>query len=449
MRSITLSLFQLILGMWTLPVSGDAIDRITLERLRATHEQVEAYQANVTPVELDSGYDDVRAIVHAHSYLSHDSVGTIEEIIEAAHATNVRVVMFSNHPADTYDYFEDTDQGVHDGVLLLPGAETGGMLVYPTRSMKGHSSTPPQPFVDQLHADGGLTFISHLEERLDWELDDLTGNEIYNTHADLMEEQRFLTMFKNPLALFRLLPALQRYPQETFAAIQDYPTDYLKAWDRWCQRAPHTGVAANDSHHNQAYRAIVSDDNQLIIEDALGEQVTKLDPEKVAPVKLLMGNREPGSKVLEIDLDPYERSFRHVSTHLLINEITRDAVWEALSAGRAYVGFDWMADPSGFVYLASISGDEGDQAAPQIWNMGSEVPLAAGLQLQAEAPLAVEWKLLKDGKIINESNGKSFSFDVEEPGVYRTEAWLKFVGEPRLWILSNPIYVRPTGEAAS
>lgn len=449
MRLITLSPFMLIVGLWALPVSADAIDRISLERLRATHEQVEAYQADLSPVELDSGYDDVRAILHAHSYLSHDSVGTIEEIIEAAHATNVRVIMFSNHPADTYDYFEDTDQGMHDGVLLLPGAETGGMLVYPTRSMMGESATPPQPFVDQLQADGGLTFVSHLEERLDWELDHLTGNEIYNTHADLMEEQRFLTMFKNPLALFRLLPALQRYPQETFAAIQDYPADYLKAWDRWCQRAPHTGVAANDSHHNQAYRATVSEDKQLVIKDALGEQVTKLDPEKVAPVKLLMGNREPGTKVLEIDLDPYERSFRHVSTHLLINEIARDAVWEALSAGRVYVAFDWMADPSGFVYLATLSGDEADQAPQPTWNMGSEVSFVPGMQFQAEAPLAVDWKLLKDGKTISKSNGKTFAYNVEQPGVYRTEAWLKFVGEPRLWILSNPIYVRPAGVSAS
>jgi len=311
------------------------------------------------------------------------------------------------------------------------------MLVYPTRSMKGHSSTPPQPFVDLLHEDGGLTFVSHLEERLDWELDRLTGNEIYNTHADLMEEQRFLTMFKNPLALVRLLPALQRYPQETFAAIQDYPSDYMKAWDRWCQKAPHTGVAANDSHHNQAYYGIVSDDGKLIVEDALGKEIATIDPEEVAPVKFLVGNREPGSKVMEIDLDPYDRSYGHVSTHLLMNEVTQEAVWDALKAGRAYVGFDWMADPSGFVYLAEQAGDESKR-----WPMGSELTLVDDLTLKAEAPLEVDWKLLKDGELVSDSKGKTFEYDVEGPGVYRIEAWLKFVGEPRPWIFSNPIYVR-------
>ncbi len=449
MRCSTIALGFLLGALLPSTACADAVDRIVLERLKATHEQVEENQANLSPVELESGYDDVRAILHAHSYLSHDSVGTIEEIIEAAHATNVRVIMFSNHPADTYDYFEDTEQGMHDGVLLVPGAETGGMLVYPTRSMKGHRATPPQPFVDLLHEDGGLTFVSHLETKLDWELDRLTGSEIYNTHADLMEERRFLTMFRNPIALFKLMPALKQYPQETFAAIQDYPADYLKAWDRWCQRAPHTGVAANDSHHNQAYRGIVTEDGMLRIEDALGEEVTTLDPEKISLVKLLMGNREPGTKILEIDLDPYDRSFRHVSTHLLMNEITREAVWDALHSGRAYVAFDWMADPTGFVYLAEQQASETGDATPKRWPMGSELSLVEGLKLRAEAALPVDWKLLRNGEVVTKLSGKTFEFDVEQPGVYRTEAWLRFVGEPRLWVLSNPIYVRPATETGS
>ncbi len=449
MRLSTIAFGLFLLGVLSSTAWADAVDRIAPERLKATHEQAEAYQADLSPVDLDSGYDDVRAILHSHSHLSHDSVGTIEEIVEAAHATNVRVIMFSNHPADTYDYFEDTEQGMHDGVLLVPGAETGGMLVYPTRSMKGHRATPPQPFVDLLHEDGGLTFVSHLEERLDWELDRLTGNEIYNTHADLMEDRRFLMMLRNPAALFKLMPVLKRYPQEVFAAIQDYPADYLKAWDRWCQRAPHTGVAANDSHHNQAYRGLVTEDGQLLIEDALGKEVTKLDPEKIPLVKLLMGNREPGTKILEIDLDPYERSYRHVSTHLLMNDITRESVWDALRSGRAYVAFDWMADPTGFVYLAEQKAKDADNTTPKQWPMGSELPLTEGLTLRAEAALPVAWKLLRNGKVLSESKGKTFAFEVEQPGVYRVEAWLKFVGEPRLWVLSNPIYIRPDTETGS
>ena len=425
-------------------VLGDAKERLAIDRLRATNKQVAANTANLTPVELQSGSQEVRAILHAHSYLSHDSVGTINEITDAARATNVKVVMFSNHPADTYDFFEDGDQGMHDGVLLIAGAETGGMLIYPTRSMKDSEPKPPQPYVDQLHQDGGLSFVSHLEERLDWNLERLTGNEIYNTHADLMDEPRFLKMFSDPLALVQLLPALKQFPQETFAAIQDYPTDYLRTWDQWCQRAPHTGVAANDAHHNQAYRGIVAEDRKLRVEDALGEQVAVIDPEKVPAVKFLIGKAKPGTKILEIDLDPYDRSFRHVSTHLLMNEITRESVWDALQQGRAYVAFDWMADPTGFVYLAEQSGVSNGGSDPQRWPIGSQLPWAEGLKLRAEAPLPVDWKLVRDGKVISEADGKAFELAVSEPGIYRIEAWLTFLGEPRVWVLSNPIYVRST-----
>ncbi len=416
---------------------ADAVERLNLERLRATHEQVQALAKAVEPVELETGYGDYRAIVHAHSHYSHDSVGTIEEILAAAHATEVRVIMFSNHPADWYDYYEDTDKGMRDGVLLVAGAETGGLLVYPTRSLQSHASTPPQPFVEVIRESGGLSFVSHLEERLDWELEQLTGNEIYNTHADLMDERRLLGLLRSPLGLLRMLPALEQFPQETFACIQDYPADYLAAWDRWCQRAPHTGVAANDSHHNQAYRGTVTEEGHLLIEDALGDEVADLDPEKIAPVKLFIGQRKPGEEVFNLDLDPYDRSFRHVSTHLLMNELTQEAVWDALSSGRAYVAFDWMADPTGFAYLAESKAD----GEARRWDMGSGMPLVEELKLLAEAPLSGEWRVIRNGERVQQSDGRTLEFPVDEPGVYRVELWLTIAGEPRLWILSNPVYV--------
>ena len=67
-------------------------------------------------------------------------------------------------------------------------------------------------------------------------------------------------------------------------------------------------------------------------------------------------------------------------------------MWEALQAGRAYVAFDWIADPTGFVFRA----DRGDDT----WPMGSEVPFAADLRLRAEAPLEGTFKLVRDGEVI-------------------------------------------------
>ena len=96
--------FAILLSV-LLPASihADAVDRMKMERLRATHKQVEVNRANLSPVELKSGYDDVRAILHAHSYLSHDSVETIND--------------FCNQAADWQGRAGDEDHGNRLGPL--------------------------------------------------------------------------------------------------------------------------------------------------------------------------------------------------------------------------------------------------------------------------------------------------------------------------------------------
>ena len=376
----------------------------------------------------------MRSLLHVHSAFSHDSRGTIEEIVAAAKAVGVRAILFTEHPADHYDYITDGHQGLVDGVLLIPGAESGGFLAYPTRSLKGEKTADKQEFADLVKGEDGMIFLSHLEERMDWEIAGLTGTEIYNTHADFKDELKFAAALKNPFALLSLSQAVKQYPQEMFAALQDYPADYLKKFDDLCQKGRCTGVSANDSHHNQAYRAKVTGDGKIDLTDALDKKITTLDPEKLPLLKPMVKGKQEGDVVFELDLDPYDRSFRHVSTHLLLKELTRDEVWNALKASRAYVSFDWMADPTGFVYRA----DRGDQS----WPIGGEVPAGEKIRLCAAAPLAGTIKLLRNGKIIEQVEGATLDKTVEEPGVYRVEVWLNLAGEPRPWILTNPIYVQ-------
>jgi PHP domain len=414
--------------------AADAVERISLERLRATHAKVLALAKDRRPVTLASGYQDYRALLHVHSAFSHDSRGTIDEIRAAAKAAGVRAILFSEHPADHYDYFADGHRGEKDGLLLIPGAETGGFLAYPRRSLRAERTSTPQEFADLVRRDDGLIFLSHLEERMNWDIAGLTGSEIYNTHADVKDELRFLTLLRTPLGLLQLTPAVKQYPQETFAALQDYPAAYLKRFDELCQKSRLTGVAANDSHHNQGFRGRLTDEGKIQLEDALGKKLLSLDPAKLTPLKSLVEGHQAGDVVFELDLDPYERSFRHVSTHLLMHELTEKSVWEALKAGRAYVAFDWMADPTGFVFRA----DRGDATFP----MGGEVPGASGVRLRAMAPLPGTIKLIRDGREVSRSEGDALDTMVNEPGNYRVEFWLTLAGESRPWILSNPIYVR-------
>ena len=415
-------------------VYADAVDRLRLENLRAVHEAIDSLKMQRRDVNLSSGYDDVRTLLHVHSAFSHDSRGTIDEIIAAANEAGVRVIMFCEHPAGGYDYFMDGHRGVRDGVLLIPGAETNGFLAFPRQSIQDQKTDTPQAFSDLVRSTGGQVFLCHLEERMDWDIANITGTEIYNTHADFKEEARFVAALRSPLTMFGLMDAVKQYPQEVFGALLDYPADYLNRYDQLCQKARHTGIAGNDSHHNQAYRARIVEGGKVLVEDALGEELALLDPEKLAPVKLLTAGKKPGDVVFNLDLDPYARSFRHVSTHLLLGEVNEAEVRLALNAGRAYVAFDWIADPTGFVFRA-------DRGAEH-WPVGSEVPFAEGLYLRAEAPLEGRLKLVRDGAVVREQTGPLLDFPVDQPGIYRVEIWLNLAGEERPWILTNPIYVR-------
>lgn len=429
--------FTVVVGtlVAALPAFGDATERMKVDRLKATHEAIEAFKAERRPVELSSGYQDFRVVLHAHSAFSHDSRSKIEEIVAGAKAAGVQAILFTEHPADHYDYFRDGHRGMNDGVLLIPGAETGGFLAYPTRSIQQEKTETPQQFADLVRRDDGMIFLCHLEERMDWQITGLTGSEIYNTHADVKDEAKFMSSIRSPLGIVALLPALQKYPQELFGSILDYPADYLKRYDELCQVAPHTGVAGDDSHHNQGVRAVLQENGKVLVEDRLGEKVAELDPTKISLLKGLVGNKKPGDVVLEVDLDPYERSFRHVSTHLLMPELNEKAIGSALREGRAYVAFDWLCDPTGFVFQAVHGG--------KTFPMGSQLVDPTGLKLQVATPLPGIIKVLRNGKVVREDRTRSLEQEVSEEGNYRVEVWLNLAGELRPWILSNPIYIRP------
>jgi hypothetical protein len=449
LRAVILGAFVCSVLVTPRLVRADATQRIQMSRLKALHQAIEELAQEHKPVALDDGFEDYRASMHVHSHHSHDSNAPLEEVVAGAKEAGVRVVMFNDHPADSYDYFTDGHRGMVDGVLLVAGAETEGFLAYPTRSIQAEQAglDGPQPFCDLVRRDDGMVFLSHLEQRLDWDIRGMTGTEIYNTHADLMEEKRLLGTLRSPLALLGLLPALEQYPQEVFGSIQDYPTDYLARWDELCQTQRLTGVAANDAHHNQSIRAVMIEGDKVEILDALDKKLATLDAKALAFLGDRIKGKQSGDVVMKIDLDPYPRSLGHVSTHLLMNAHTEASVHEALKAGRAYVSFDWLGDPTGFVYQGHHTAGSSTEDAPgtkpkAAIAMGSELAYERPIKLEAATPLPALIKVVRNGEVVHETRARAIQFEAEQPGVYRVEAWLPLAGELRPWILSNPIYLR-------
>lgn len=434
LRTMIASIF---LTMGIMPIdrlAADAVDRLAPDRLEATHQAVLRLRSERRELPRVGPLYDFRANLHVHSALSHDSRGTVDEIVRAAKAVGTQVILFTEHPANHYDFYRDGHRGLQDGVLLIPGAEMKGLLVFPRQSVQNLDSALVQDFAHLVQRGGGLTFLSHLEERMDWELDGLTGNEIYNTHADFKDETRLLAQLRNPLSLLDIVERVRQYPQETYSALQDCPAGYLRRWDQLCEQAPHTGIAANDAHQNTGLTVRLAEGGKARVEDALGEKLLELDLAALArwlPAHTAV--READSVLLQLRLDPYEFSLRHVGTHLLMPELTEAGVWQALEAGRAFVAFDWLADSAGF--------DVAVMREEKRFEMGSRVPFGGNLKLIGQAPLPGHWKLICNGQLANESAGSMLEAEIHTPGRYRVEVWLDVAGEEKVWILTNPFYV--------
>jgi len=427
-------LWLTVLGTMTssLGVRADALDRMTAEKLAAVRASVAEWAKKRQEVARPGPWKEYRANLHVHSAFSHDSRGKIEDIVASAKKAGTQVLMFTEHPAAHYDFVKDGHQGMRDGVLMVAGAEEVGLLAYPLAPVPKAGGTLEMAAL--VKRTGGLNFLAHLEERMDVESPDLTGVEIYNIHALFKEQKRLVSQMKNPIWLANAAKMINQYPQEAYSTLHDYPANYLKRFDELCQKRPHTGVSANDAHQNIGLVLRLKENNKVQVEDALGEKLLEIDRLLAGAVAKIPADAKPGDVVLRLQLDRYENALRHAATHLLMEGQTREQVWEALEKGRAFVGFDWMADSTGF----QLEVQEGDKRHA----MGSRLKLEPGMRLAGKAPLAGEWKIARNGMVVQEGTGRAMEMELKEPGVYRAEVWLEIAGEKRVWILSNPIYVR-------
>jgi hypothetical protein len=249
---------------------------------------------------------------------------------------------------------------------------------------------------------GGLSFAAYPADSQNWQTSSVDGVEVYNLFTN--------TRSINPVVMFfDGLWSYGSYPELMFANFFVRPTENLRRWDGAISSSNRrlTAIAGNDAHSNVG----------VSVNDAAGKQW------------------------LGVKLDPYERSFRTVRTHVLITKgkaLSRESLLEAIALGHCYLSFDIFADPKGFTFMAT--------GIPPGKTMGDEIDLSDGLNLKASAPLNSRFVLFKDGNVSDQKSGMAADFPVTTPGVYRVEAYLDSLPAPvkgQPWIISNPIQVRP------
>jgi len=377
-------------------------------RLARLHTAIQQLATRRVALQSDGGFRDYKGVIHVHSSLGGHSTGTLQAIIDAAKTDGLDFVIMTEHPAKDFDTAAATLKGPHGGVIFINGNEVvtangDRLLLIPGDESAARANTAStQEVIAQQKSRGGLAIVAYPTEFRSWQANDYDGVEVYNLFTNA---RRF-----NPLiGFFDGLWSYRSYPDLMFANFYERPSQNLQSWDSVITSSKRklVAIAGNDAHANIG----------LSLNDSSGRQV------------------------LGIKLDPYERSFRTVHTHVLIESnqaLTNETLTAAIAAGRCYLGFDLFGDSTGFLFTAQNNSESK--------MMGDEISLVDGVNLNVATPQAARIVLLRDGIKVQEESGASHrEFSVTEPGAYRVEVYLPQLPKPvsdQPWIISNPIYIR-------
>lgn len=337
-----------------------------------------------------------------------DGHATHAEIARAALDAGLDVVIVTDHNVyvnGMEDYYKEGDRQV----LLLVGEEIhdqardpqkNHLLVLGAGKELATFANNPQRLIDAARRLGGLAFVAHPHDPAapvfneddlsweDWEVSGLTGLEIWNA----MSEFKSLLTSRLRAIYYALNPArVARGP---------FP-ETLQKWDELLVSGQRLAAIGGSDAHAM--------------------------PARMGPLRQV--------------LFPYEFHFRAINTHIftptaLSGDLIEDRrqILEALGRGRSFVGYDLPAPTRGFRFTAQGR----DRKA---W-MGEEVSSRYGVTMQIRLPRPVECRLIKDGKVIKTwTRRDTLTYITTEPGVYRVEAYIHYLGQKRGWIFSNPIYV--------
>lgn len=391
-----------ILGLIILSQLPFAYRRYRLRRLKNTIQRLGTQRL---PPSAESDYADYKGVIHVHSFLGGHSTGNFAELISGARANQLDFVIMTEHPQVEFDTSAMTLDGMHAGILFVNGNEVSTasgdrLLLIPGQpNATSMSSQTTQQVIDQQKSSGGLAIVAYPSESQNWQSTNVDGVEVYNLFTNARQINPYVTFFDG-------LWSYRGYADLMFANFFARPSENIQRWNATMnnQNRKLVAVAGNDAHSNVG----------VSLNDATGNQLVGLK------------------------LDPYERSFRTVRTHVLIKKdkaLTRESLLDAISNGHCYLSFDLFSDARGFVFRINNT----DKI------MGDEVELNSQSRFQVQSPLPARIVLLKNGDVIDQKSGILVEFSPYGPGVYRVELYLDSLPAPvtgQPWIISNPVYVR-------
>ncbi len=328
-------------------------------------------------------YKDFSGVIHVHTYYSQGtSTGSFDEVLSAARKAQVDFVIITDH--DTLAWLREKEERLYGNVLMMVGTElstqAGHLSVFGIKK-EIYGRQDPVRVLSEIQKAKAPSFINHAQLKVNpW------------TNWSLVPSITGMEIFNLAEAIYDDgmlkigFKSLVYTSDGLMRSYLDRPDALLQLWDKVLTERKFVGIGATDAH--QRYRF-------------LGKA-----------------------------LDSYETMFRTVQTHALANDLSRQAILGAFQKGHVYVGFDIVKPVRNFIFMGETS--------KELVIMGDVVKYKADLELRVSLPGQGDIHVLKDGKVWQTAQGSYWESRAEGPGIYRVEVY----SHNKLWILSNPIYVR-------
>ena len=336
---------------------------------------------------------DYKGVLHAHSYWSHDSRGVIEEILPAAKKAKLDFIFLSDHAHSHLDSFPRAYHGIYDKIIIEAGTEKSGLMVSPMKDTILNWKQPKDSLIKQVVNDGGLVLYVHTEEKHDWANPDYQAMEIYNIHTDFKEEEN---EGGTAALITNFIINGKQYRHWALREIFDEQKEILARWDSINQFKKVVGMAAVDAHNNQNIRARYTDDGMVEWVGPNADQISLVEPGWKE--KLLLSDSNEIGWAFKFEIDTYFTSFNYVNTHVFSDSFNNKNIKENLVKGHVFIAFESLANAKGFQYF-STDADNNINAI-----LGDSIASNSVAKIRAVSPFPVQFKLVKDGEIIDTKN---------------------------------------------
>ena len=320
-------------------------------------------------------------VSHIHTTAS-DGSGSFEEVVKSAKKAGLDFITITDH--DTLKL--KNREGYYGNTLVLVGEEISPdkshyLALNIKKEIDFNKFKNPQEYIDEVNRQGGIGFVTHpFHKKKNLPFIPPHPWEDFYLYNGFQGIEIWSLMFDwiEKVNFFNL-PFHILFPMKV---LHGPSKKILNIWDKLSQKRKIAGISGIDAH---------------------------------------------GSKILPFPIFSYTFAFKTLRTHIWCKTLNEEEVYKSLREGHSFMALDRIKNSKGFKVFTDGGYIPGDKI-----KTSSE-------KLYIISPHKALFKIIKNGGIYKEFNGKEEEILLKEKGVYRIEGYIS--GKP--WIFTNHIRISP------